>query len=479
MWAFDVDNLPETFQFVSEIEGYEEQKELTQLLSKVWFRAVILDVPQILQDWVLEDYAANYSDLNDFETSLQALQILTKEIFFSVEMCEQFYYACNEKDPKDDFRDFLADNGITGDANDNLPRSGIGVLVDSISIGTDDWDEIEEEALSELTDEYALLYGRTFTDDQEEELRKIIGSILDDIQFTNKFKFMEEETMKANYQKIVDNTNAIADAMLALKTCLAEEDNIETNQIIEEFRNNYLNALAKDASLARKSNRRKWAHSLLCHLAEPVPQISPIIGNSEAEDLIIEKICNPIIEDIRNAPVGAAPDNVKNIISESENDGPATKTNIFIRFTGRLKKFFCNLMRGIKKLFAKLREKAIDVGAFFHDHEILASILHFLHISGVAIGSGNLAAYVASKFGVSYASGLLVSGTYGIIIFLAGAVLAVGYEFIIRKMFVKFVNWAYEKKNPPMDPKDYAHVAAYEEHYSEIDDLAKQASCNS
>ena len=434
MWAFDVDNLPETFQFVSEIEGYEEQKELTQLLSKVWFRAVILDVPQILQDWVLEDYAANYSDLNEFETALHALQILAKEIFRSADMCEKFYYACNEKDPKDDFRDFLADNGITGDANDNLPRSDIGVLIDSISISTDDWNEIEEEALSELTDEYALLYGRTFTDDQEEELRNIIGSILDDIQFTNKFKFMEEEPMKANYQKIVDNANAIADAMLALKTCLAEEDNIETNQIIEEFRNNYLNALAKDASLARKSNRRKWAHSLLCHLAEPVPQISPIIGNPEAEDLIIEKICNPIIEDIRNAPAGAAPDNVKNIISESENDGPATKTNIFIRFTSRLKKFFCNLMRGIKRLFDKLHEKAIDVGSFFYDHMAIANALHLLHSVLAGFGIGKLTAYIASKFGVSYAGGLIASGPYGIIIFLAGMALCVGYEFVVMSL---------------------------------------------
>lgn len=439
MWAFDVDNLPETFQFVSEIEGYEEQKELTRLLSKVWFRAVILDVPQILQDWVLEDYAANYSDLNDFETALHALQILAKEIFRSADMCERFYYACNEKDPNDDFRDFLADNGITGDANDNLPRSDIGVLIDSISISTDDWNEIEEEALSELTDEYALLYGRTLTDDQEEELRNIIGSILDDIQFTNKFKFMEEEPMKANYQKIVDNANAIADAMLALKTCLAEEDNIETNQIIEEFRNNYLNALAKDASLARKSNRRKWAHSLLCHLAEPVPQISPIIGNPEAEDLIIEKICNPIIEDIRNAPAGAAPDNVKNIISESENDGPATKTNIFIRFTSRLKKFFCNLMRGIKKLFDKLHEKAIDVGVFFYDNKLLSNALHFLHMSCAGWGLGKLAGYVAGKFGISYAGGLVASGPYGILILLAACLVGVGYEFVVRTVINKIL----------------------------------------
>ena len=439
MWAFDVDNLPETFQFVSEIEGYEEQKELTRLLSKVWFRAVILDVPQILQDWVLEDYAANYSDLNEFETSLHALQILAKEIFRSADMCERFYYACNEKDPKDDFRDFLADNGITGDANDNLPRSDIGILIDSISISTDDWNEIEEEALSELTDEYALLYGRTFTDDQEEELRNIIGSILDDIQFTNKFKFMEEEPMKANYQKIVDNANAIADAMLALKTCLAEEDNIETNQIIEEFRNNYLNALAKDASLARKSNRRKWAHSLLCHLAEPVPQISPIIGNPEAEDLIIEKICNPIIEDIRNAPAGAAPDNVKNIISESENDGPATKTNIFIRFTGRLKKFFCNLMRGIKRLFDKLHEKSIKIGTFFYDHNVLTNVLHIIHMSGAGWGLGKLAGYVAGKFGISYAGGLAASGPYGILILLAASMVAVGYEFVVRTVINKIL----------------------------------------
>lgn len=439
MWAFDVDNLPETFQFVSEIQGYEEQNELTRLLSKVWFRAVILDVPQILQDWVLEDYAANYSDLNDFGTSLHALQILAKEIFRSVDMCEKFYYACNEKDPKDDFRDFLADNGITGDANDNLPRSDIGVLIDSISISTDDWDEIEEEALSELADEYTLLYGRTFTDDQEEELRNIIGSILDDIQFTNKFKFMEEEPMKANYQKIVDNANAIADAMLALKTCLAEEDNIETNQIIEEFRNNYLNALAKDASLARKSNRRKWAHSLLCHLAEPVPRISPIIGNPEAEDLIIEKICNPIIEDIRNAPAGAAPDNVKNIISESENDGPATKTTIFIRFTGRLKKFFCNLMRGIKRLFAKFHEMSIDIGTFFYDHKLLSNALHFIHMSFAGWGLGNLAGYIAGKFGISYAGGLIASGPYGILILLAASMVAVGYEFVVRTVINKIL----------------------------------------
>ena len=444
MWAFDVDNLPETFQFVSEIEGYEEQNELTRLLSKVWFRAVILDVPQILQDWVLEDYAANYSDLNDFGTSLHALQILAKEIFRSVDICEKFYYACNEKDPRDDFRDFLADNGITGDANDNLPRSNIGVLIDSISISTDDWNEIEEEALSELADEYVLLYGRTFTDDQEEELRNIIGSILDDIQFTNKFKFMEEEPMKANYQKIVDNANAIADAMLALKTCLAEEDNIETNQIIEEFRNNYLNALAKDASLARKSNRRKWAHSLLCHLAEPVPQISPIIGNPEAEDLIIEKICNPIIEDIRNAPAGAAPDNVKNIISESENDGPATKTNIFIRFTSRLKKFFCNLMRGIKRLFDKLHEKSIKIGTFFYDHKVLTNVLHILHMSGAGWGLGKLAGYVAGKFGISYAGGLIASGPYGILILLAASLVAVGYEFVVRTVINKFLIHAKE-----------------------------------
>lgn len=450
MWAFDVDNLPETFQFVSEIEGYEEQKELTQLLSKVWFRAVILDVPQILQDWVLEDYAANYSDLNEFETSFHALQILAKEIFRSADMCERFYYACNEKDPNDDFRDFLADNGITGDVDDNLPRSDIGVLIDSISIGTDDWNEIEEEALSELTDEYALLYGRTFTDDQEEELRNIIGSILDDIQFTNKFKFMEEEPMKANYQKIVDNTNAIADAMLALKTCLAEEDNIETNQIIEEFRNNYLNALAKDASLARKSNRRKWAHSLLCHLAEPVPQISPIIGNSEAEDLIIEKICNPIIEDIRNAPVGAAPDNVKNIISESENDGPATKTNIFIRFTGRLKKFFCNLMRGIKRLFTKLREKAIDVGEFFLNHKALANLVHLINTSAVVIGFDRLGEFIASRFGISYAGGLMASGPYGIIIFLAGLVLSMICEKLLRRGFGKLIDAAVKENEPKM-----------------------------
>lgn len=432
MWAFDVDNLPETFQFVSEIQGYEEQKELTQLLSKVWFRAVILDVPQILQDWVLEDYATCYSDLNEFETALHALQILAKELFYSVDMSERFYYACNEKDPKDDFRDFLADHCIFRDPEDNFVDSDIRVLIDSISIGTDDWDEIEEEALSELTDEYALLYGRTFTDDQEEELRNIIGSILDDIQFTNKFKFMEEEPMKANYQKIVDNTNAIADAMLALKTCLAEEDNIETNQIIEEFRNNYLNALAKDASLARKSNRRKWAHSLLCHLAEPVPQISPIIGNSEAEDLIIEKICNPIIEDIRNAPAGAAPDNVKNIISESENDGPATKTNIFIRFTGRLKKFFCNLMRGIKKLFTKLHEKGIKIGTFFFDHKILTNVLHIIHVSAVAWQIGKLTAFVAGKFGISYAGGFLTCGPLGIVILLAGAALSVAYETVVR-----------------------------------------------
>lgn len=468
MWAFDVDNLPETFQFVSEIQGYEEQKELTRLLSKVWFRAVILDVPQILQDWVLEDYAANYSDLNEFETALHALQILAKEIFRSADMCEKFYYACNEKDPKDDFRDFLADNGITGDANDNLPRSDIGVLIDSISISTDDWNEIEEEALSELTDEYALLYGRTFTDDQEEELRNIIGSILDDIQFTNKFKFMEEEPMKANYQKIVDNANAIADAMLALKTCLAEEDNIETNQIIEEFRNNYLNALAKDASLARKSNRRKWAHSLLCHLAEPVPQISPIIGNPEAEDLIIEKICNPIIEDIRNAPAGAAPDNVKNIISESENDGPATKTNIFIRFTSRLKKFFCNLMRGIKRLFDKLHEKSIKIGTFFYDHKVLTNVLHLIHMSGAGWGLGKLAGYVAGKFGISYAGGLMASGPYGILILLAACLVAVGYEFVVRTVINKILIRAKETSMEMEGPEG----AIYTE------DFVANESCN-
>lgn len=245
--------------------------------------------------------------------------------------------------------------------------------------------------------------------------------------------------MKANYQKIVDNANAIADAMLALKTCLAEEDNIETNQIIEEFRNNYLNALAKDASLARKSNRRKWAHSLLCHLAEPVPQISPIIGNPEAEDLIIEKICNPIIEDIRNAPAGAAPDNVKNIISESENDGPATKTNIFIRFTSRLKKFFCNLMRGIKKLFDKLHEKAIDVGVFFYDNKLLSNALHFLHMSCAGWGLGKLAGYVAGKFGISYAGGLVASGPYGILILLAACLVGVGYEFVVRTVINKIL----------------------------------------
>ena len=245
--------------------------------------------------------------------------------------------------------------------------------------------------------------------------------------------------MKANYQKIVDNANAIADAMLALKTCLAEEDNIETNQIIEEFRNNYLNALAKDASLARKSNRRKWAHSLLCHLAEPVPQISPIIGNPEAEDLIIEKICNPIIEDIRNAPAGAAPDNVKNIISESENDGPATKTNIFIRFTGRLKKFFCNLMRGIKKLFAKLHEMSIDIGTFFYDHKLLSNALHFLHMSCAGWGLGELAGYIAGKFGISYAGGLIASGPYGILILLAASMVAVGYEFVVRTVINKIL----------------------------------------
>ena len=468
MWAFDVDNLPETFQFVSEIEGYEEQNELTRLLSKVWFRAVILDVPQILQDWVLEDYAANYSDLNEFETALHALQILAKEIFRSADMCEKFYYACNEKDPKDDFRDFLADNGITGDANDNLPRSDIGVLIDSISISTDDWNEIEEEALSELTDEYALLYGRTFTDDQEEELRNIIGSILDDIQFTNKFKFMEEEPMKANYQKIVDNANAIADAMLALKTCLAEEDNIETNQIIEEFRNNYLNALAKDASLARKSNRRKWAHSLLCHLAEPVPQISPIIGNPEAEDLIIEKICNPIIEDIRNAPAGAAPDNVKNIISESENDGPATKTNIFIRFTSRLKKFFCNLMRGIKRLFDKLHEKSIKIGTFFYDHKVLTKVLHLIHMSGAGWGLGKLAGYVAGKFGISYAGGLIASGPYGILILLAASMVAVGYEFVVRTVINKFLIYAKETSMEMEGPEGVTYT----------EDFVANESCN-
>ena len=468
MWAFDVDNLPETFQFVSEIEGYEEQNELTRLLSKVWFRAVILDVPQILQDWVLEDYAANYSDLNEFETALHALQILAKEIFRSADMCEKFYYACNEKDPKDDFRDFLADNGITGDANDNLPRSDIGVLIDSISISTDDWNEIEEEALSELTDEYALLYGRTFTDDQEEELRNIIGSILDDIQFTNKFKFMEEEPMKANYQKIVDNANAIADAMLALKTCLAEEDNIETNQIIEEFRNNYLNALAKDASLARKSNRRKWAHSLLCHLAEPVPQISPIIGNPEAEDLIIEKICNPIIEDIRNAPAGAAPDNVKNIISESENDGPATKTNIFIRFTSRLKKFFCNLMRGIKRLFDKLHEKSIKIGTFFYDHKVLTKVLHLIHMSGAGWGLGKLAGYVAGKFGISYAGGLIASGPYGILILLAASMVAVGYEFVVRTVINKFLIHAKETSMEMEGPEGVTYT----------EDFVANESCN-
>ena len=53
-------------------------------------------------------------------------------------------------------------------------------------------------------------------------------------------------------------------------------------------------------------------------------------------------------------------------------------------------------------------------------------------MSGAGWGLGKLAGYIAGKFGISYAGGLIASGPYGILILLAASMVAVGYEFVVR-----------------------------------------------
>ena len=65
-------------------------------------------------------------------------------------------------------------------------------------------------------------------------------------------------------------------------------------------------------------------------------------------------------------------------------------------------------------------------------------------MSGAGWGLGKLAGYVAGKFGISYAGGLIASGPYGILILLAASLVAVGYEFVVRTVINKFLIHAKE-----------------------------------
>ena len=96
-------------------------------------------------------------------------------------------------------------------------------------------------------------------------------------------------------------------------------------------------------------------------------------------------------------------------------------------------------MRGIKRLFDKLHEKSIDIGTFFYDHKLLSNALHFLHMSWAGWGLGKLAGYIAGKFGIFYAGGLMASGPYGILILLAACLVGVGYEFVVRTVINKIL----------------------------------------
>ena len=453
MWAFDVDNLPETFQFISEILDEDKQKELTSLLDKVWFKAVISDVPQILQDWVLEDYAALYSERNDYDTSFKALKILQKEIFMSIDFTERFYYAVNEKDPNDDFRDFLADNGVTNKTED-LMHTDLAVLVDSAYVDLDYSENIIDDVMCALADEYALSYGRHMTDDQYNELRNMISSIVDEFRFNNNIKFMEEETMKANYQNTVNENNAIEDAMLALKTCLAgESDDVERNEIVEEFKNNYYNALAKDSHLARRSNRYKWARSLLCELSKQVTEMHVLIGNEEAEALIVREICNPVIESLKDAKTGDAPDSVKEILHEADNPEVEKRPNIIIRLTNKLKTFFGNLLKGIKKVFSAIKHAGVEVCVFFAEHDIIANLGFLAASCGVGAGIGKVIKKAIDKFGLTLTSATGVPTPIACLIYLAIVAVCTAGSFLFRKIFTKLFNKAVGAHNKELKEK--------------------------
>ena len=60
-------------------------------------------------------------------------------------------------------------------------------------------------------------------------------------------------------------------------------------------------------------------------------------------------------------------------------------------------------------------------------------------MSGAGWGLGRLAGYIAGKFGISYAGGLIASGPYGILILLAASMVAVGYEFVVRTVINKIL----------------------------------------
>lgn len=393
MYAFTIENLPNTFQAILNVSDEDEREEVTSIVHSVW--EIASYHPLVLDDVGLGAWA-NDASYGSPESILIILRVLRDEMLVNANTAEQ-YYADLEEPGESDYQEFIE----TIDLRAICEACAIESAGDSYSV--------ESSSFEEISSQYQKYCGRILTEEQADEIWSFVSDSVFDIFEIQKLNFQEDAAMTANYKEQINNLNKHNNIKAAFEAAIANKD------VCDEFENLLYAEVQKNPDALTEEGQiaftQAWMNS--CMESMPNESMDPETNDSVL-NMVLTNLTKPMANKIKEAAETMSSEEFSETFEtkESEIKTPedlkkgkerkkpfkflfkvCNKTKeLLLKAVRAVKNFFIGVGRAIKKAAIATGHAIEWVASKIHDSWLLSAITDAL--IGFGVGSTISAAFL-------------------------------------------------------------------------------------
>ena len=406
MYAFTIENLPQTFNAMLNIADEDERKEVTSIVHSVW--EIASYHPLVLDDVGLGAWA-NDASYGSPESILIVLRVLRDEILVNANTAEQ-YYADLEEPGESDYQEFIE----TIDLRAICEACAIESTGDSYSV--------ESSSFEEISSQYQKYCGRILTEEQADEIWSFVSDSVFDIFEIQKLNFQEDAAMTANYKETVNNLNKHNNIKAAFEAAIANKD------VCDEFENLLYAEVQKNPDALTEEGQIAFTKAWMNSCMESMPDESMDPETSDyVLNMVLTTLTTPLAVKIKNTAEAMSKEEFSETFETKESE---IKTPEDLKKGKERKKPFKFLFKVCNKTKEVLLKALKAVKNFF--------ISIGRAIKKAAIATGHAIEWVASKIHDSW---LLATITDILIGFGIGSAVGIGFRALIKALHVAAGTW--------------------------------------
>lgn len=462
MYAFTIENLPQTFNAMLNIADEDEREEVTSIVHSVW--EIASYHPLVLDDVGLGAWA-NDASYGSPESILIILRVLRDEMLVNANTAEQ-YYADLEEPGERDYQEFIE----TIDLRAICEACAIESTGDSYSV--------ESSSFEEISSQYQKYCGRILTEEQADEIWSFVSDSVFDIFEIQKLNFQEELAMTANYKETVNQFNKANNIKAAFEAAIANKD------VCDEFENLLYAEVQKNPDALTEEGQIAFTKAWMNSCMESMPDESMDPETSDyVLNMVFTNLTMPLAVKIKNTAEAMSKEEFSETFETKESEiktpgdlkkGKERKKpfNFLFKVCNKTKEVFLKALKAVKNFFIgigrAIKKAAIATGhaiqwaaSKIHDSWLLATITDIL--IGFGVGST-----IGTGFRILVKALHIAAGTWQWIALLAAAGFLAGFlAQLMDMLFRKLVDALYRRREERLNEYETIGRKAFEAAFEE------------